>query len=99
MPDKLDLIRSAGGLSRRGQLPAFTSIGSYTLIYLTKDCETLCADCATAEYLDWLYALNTCDGWQYDPPVLAGVYWEGPDDYCANCNKPIPSSYGDPDAE
>jgi hypothetical protein len=95
MPDMLALIERVG-LTSRGQLPAYTTYGGYPLVYLTSECETLCADCATADYFGWLYALGTCDGWQYDPPVMVDVYYEGPDETCANCNSAIPSAYGDP---
>jgi hypothetical protein len=71
-----------------GQLPAFTSFGCYTLIYLTRANDVLCADCATA-------ALDDPD--EDDKPVICGTYDEGPPETCANCNKQIESSYGDPD--
>jgi hypothetical protein len=61
--------------------------------------ETLCSECATEDYFEWLYSLNSCDGWQHDRPVYVTTYDEGPDDYCSGCNKAIPSSYSDPDAE
>jgi hypothetical protein len=94
------LLEKSGAHPYKGRLylPAFTSWGAYTLIYLTKEMETLCSDCATTDYFEWLYSLNTCEGWQHDPPVYVQTYDEGPDEICAGCNKPIPSSYGDPDA-
>lgn len=72
-------------------LAAFTSLGSYPLLYLTRDNQVLCADCAfeqtTKRGLDW--------------PRIVDVqpFYEGSPYQCANCNKDIESAYGDPDAE
>lgn len=68
-----------------GKLASHTSLGCYPLIYLTHRCEVLCAACA-----------DVCD--PDDPIVAADVYWEGPPETCADCNREIPSAYGDPDA-
>lgn len=66
-----------------GQLPAYSDVGGYTLIYLTlPDNDTLCAECATKE-LD-----NT------DTEVIYGVFWEGDPTSCDECGKSIESSYG-----
>ena len=66
-----------------GKLPAFTSLGGYTMAYYTQDGLTVCAPCANKE--------DTSD------PVIAGdVYWEGPELECDDCV--IESAYGDPDA-
>lgn len=92
--DALALLKRVGVC--RGRLPAFTSLGGYPLVYYTRDMESLCADCATADYFEWLYAISSGEQWAYDSPTMVHVYWEGPDDTCANCNKPLPSAYGDP---
>ena len=101
MTGMYDLLEKSGAYAYKGKLtlPRYTSIGCYSLIYLTKDMEVLCSDCATEDYFEWLYSLNTCDGWQHDPPLYVQTYDEGPDEICVSCNKPIESSYGDPDAE
>lgn len=93
-----DLLEKSGAYVYKGklELPTYTSLGCYPLSYYTADFETLCSDCATEDYFEWLYSLNTCDGWEHDPPVYAEVYWEGPDDYCSGCNKLMPAAYGDP---
>lgn len=68
-------------------LPAFTSVGCYTLIYHSADGSWLCAKCATEDLLT------------ESPPLYVDTYDEGPDAYCDGCGKPIVSSYGDPDGE
>lgn len=69
-----------------GQLPAFAWPGGYTMIYISKHGDTLCADCA-----------NEPD--QTDPATDGDVYWEGPSIQCDNCGEIIESSYGDPDSQ
>lgn len=99
MKDALELADRAGAYAYKGRwrLPAFTSLGAYTLIYLTEGMDVLCADCATTDYLEWLYSLhNLSELWSFDPPLYVDTYDEGPDEICAGCNKPIPSSCGDP---
>ena len=99
--DPLALLEKSGSFAYKGMLilPAYSPWGAYPRIYYTREFESLCSDCATTEYFGWLYSLNTCDGWQYDPPVHVDVYYEGPDVICADCSKPIPSAYGDPWAD
>jgi hypothetical protein len=75
----------------RQHLPFYSEWGSYPIIYLTRENNTLCADCATRS----LYLLDD----EYDPPVAYGVYWEGPTDQCDDCNRDIESAYGDPDED
>jgi hypothetical protein len=65
-----------------GKLPAFTSIGAYTLIYLTTDNDVLCADCANAE--------------ENQDSLTQAPFYEGADLYCDGCGASIESSYGDP---
>ena len=98
MTDVYELPTRAGAYVYKGvwQLPAYSSLGSYPLVYYTREMESLCAECATTDYLTWLYDLNTCDGWQNDPPVYVDVYWEGEAEHCTGCNKLIESAYGDP---
>lgn len=67
-----------------GKLPAFSSVGCCTIEYITKAGDVLCAECAS----DPDNGAIDCD-----------VYYEGPTEYCAECNKEIESSYGDPDAD
>lgn len=95
----LDLADKAGGLTRKGKLPAFAWPGGYPLIYITRGGDVLCAECATTDYFEWLYAIPSGEQWQYDPPIAVDVHWEGPAYYCASCGKQIESAYGDPWAE
>ncbi len=67
-----------------GKLPAFAWPGGYTIGYYTADGDMLCAECAEDPENDAEYI---------------DVYYEGPTEFCAGCNKEIESAYGDPDAE
>lgn len=62
-----------------------TDIGGYPIAFLDKDNEILCADCARQAFFDRE---------SFDSVIL----WEGPSEYCAECNREIPTAYGDPDA-
>src|ERR1700747_2819068 len=73
------------------RLPFYSWPGSYTIIYLTRGGDTLCAECATKEIRAWMY--DDSD----DPPVEYGTYDEGPVIQCDDCNRDIESSYGDPE--
>jgi hypothetical protein len=72
-------------LNARPALDAYAWPGGYTIAYVTNDCDLLCAACAT----------------DTDDAEMAGAdtYDEGPTEYCAGCNTPIESSYGDPDSD
>ena len=97
-----DLLEKSGAHVYKGRLklPAYTSMGCYPLVYYTREMKSLCADCATSEYFEWLYSLGTCEeAGAYDPPVHVDAYFEGPDEICTGCNARIPSAYGDPCAE
>lgn len=87
------LLDSYGGLKPLGRqhLPFYSEWGSYPIIYLTKQGNTLCADCATKA----LYLLDD----EFDPPVAYGTHDEGPSEYCDDCGREIESAYGDPDAK
>jgi hypothetical protein len=67
-----------------GTLPQYSSVGGYTIAYYTKDGDTMCAECTA----------DPENGAEY-----SDVHYEGPSEYCAECNKEIESSYGDPDAD
>jgi hypothetical protein len=66
---------------------SFAWPGGYPVEYATPDGDILCADCARSEVLD------------NRGTVYTDIYWEGPAEYCAGCNREIESAYGDPDAE
>lgn len=73
--------------------------GGYDILALMADGETICHDCACNESEVFQDDEASCaDG--HDPAwrfVAGYVYWEGPTIYCANCNKPLESEYGDPE--
>lgn len=75
------------------QLPFYSELGSYPIVYYTKDFESLCAECAAKEIREWMYGEND------DPPTNYDVYWEGPPEYCAGCNRKIESASGDPEGD
>jgi hypothetical protein len=72
-----------------GTLPAYAWPGGYPIIYIDTHCDVLCASCAT-KALD--AEDTTCK------PVACEVFYEGPIDFCAECNTEIESAYGDPNA-
>lgn len=81
---------------RRAVREPFTSLGAYPIYVYTSDGEMLCAECVRENYR----AISTAtrhrenDGWRVEG---TDVYWEGPPEHCANCNKALPSAYGDPE--
>lgn len=89
MPDTV--TEQVGGRLTNGQLPSFTSVGAYTLTYITRDNDVLCAKCAT-DQID-----NEDNDTNFDPVITADVYYEGPDMQCDNCYAVIESAYGDPE--
>ena len=70
------------GVASGEPLPAYTSIGMYTILYATDRGEAICAKCATS--------YDNED----DPITMAGTYDEGEPLYCNECNCEIESSYG-----
>src|SRR5215472_17041914 len=85
-------LAERAGRTYRGWLPSLTEWGSYPLIYVTRECDVLCAECATRAYFDPEEDAG-------DPPVAVDPYYEGPDEQCANCYAAISSAYGDPWAD
>ncbi len=72
---------------RREQLPAYAWPGGYRINYLDLEGCVLCAECARKEE---------------DPEALRDrgyVHWEGPVEWCEECNRELPSEYGDPEKE
>jgi len=80
-----------------GKLPAFTFPGGYTCIYLTRQGDVLCADCADTNLFGEDADKYSQD---FDDPVIAyDTYDEGPPLCCDGCSRLIESSYGDPDQD
>ena len=61
-------------------------------LYLT-DGERICRDCCREEWREICRdSLNGYGQWQAG---FANVYWEGPAQHCVQCNKEMPSEYGE----
>lgn len=69
--------------------------GGYTVALYFADGERVCTGCARDEWK--LICDDTINGWGQWRAGFAGVYWEGPPEYCTHCNEPQVSEYGDPD--
>jgi hypothetical protein len=73
--------------------------GGYPVYVVLCDGARLCPQCARNNYR--LISEQTHNpaldcGWG---AIGAEVFWEGADDYCADCNAPLPSAYGPVDSE
>lgn len=70
--------------------------GGYPKILLMDDGEIICPACARKEYRQISNATRHYlrDGWQAG---AVGIHWEGSPLYCAQCNAPTESAYGDPE--
>jgi len=75
-----------------GKLPAFAWPGGYPILYLDGSDEVLCAACATR-------LADDPEEFEKYKPYAFMIHEEGPTVYCENCNAPIESACGDPDAE
>jgi len=69
--------------------PSFTTWGAYPLMYITEDCETVCADCVNTEA-----EFHTVDSPEWNV-VEVEVNWEDNCAVCANCNSQIEAAYDD----
>lgn len=72
----------------------FTSLGSYTLMYVHADGECSHPACARKQALEQARLVRDRSS---ERIVTLGTYDEGPTLECILCNEPIESSYGDPD--
>lgn len=73
--------------------------GGYPLVLVMSDGECLCSSCTRQNYREIRRAQKDRDyrsGWC---PVGVDIHWEGAPIYCAQCNTPIESAYGDPEEE
>lgn len=70
------------GVAEGARLPQYSSIGSQTILYVTKRNDCLCAVCA-GKHRDYS-----------NPVVAAGLFEEGDTLQCEECNEDIESSYG-----
>lgn len=71
--------------------------GGYTLRLILTDGEVMCFECAKENAARIRCAAMNHNrfhnGWA---PLGFDVLWEGPDEQCCNCNKDLPTEYGDP---
>jgi hypothetical protein len=67
-----------------GKLPAFSSVGGYPLLYINKQDEVFCAECADK---------------RENKVTNVDAYYEGAPYECDGCGAEIESAYGDPESE
>ena len=73
-------------------LPWFAWPGGYPMLYLDGHNEILCPECATE-------SLDDPDQWDDWKPQEWYIHYEGPPDFCSECNKMVELAYGDPEEE
>jgi hypothetical protein len=71
----------------------FAFPGSYPLVAIMEDGETMCCDCVGKESATIIEAYPR-DGWRI---AGVGVHWEGDPHICAHCGASIESAYGPTD--
>ena len=77
-----------GLLNDKNELTAYAWPGGYPVLYLDQNNETLCAKCATKDLND-----------PENKPATYFVHYEGPSEFCAECNAEVESAYGDPEQQ
>lgn len=70
----------------KGKLPTYIWPGCYPMLYIDKQGNTLCSDCASRD-ID-----------QSQDVIAADVNWENPDLICDDCGKRIESAYAEDEA-
>lgn len=70
----------------------------YPYYVVLSDGERLCRQCSRENFALRVDATRNRLGMDWEA-IGAEVYWEGPNEICANCYKELPSAYGDPDGE
>lgn len=71
-----------------------TDLGCYPIIHICDDGGILCADCCN-DPRNPVHTDEPNDGWRI---VASDVFYEGPPEHCAHCNREIESAYGDPES-
>ena len=86
-----------------GRFPAFSSVGGYTIRYVTADGADLCAACVNGENGSGVGSDSSVyDDGTSDPQwtvVRAYAFFEGATVQCDHCGDDIEASYGDPDKD
>lgn len=70
-----------------GKLPHYGWPGGYPILYVDKHNSILCPDCAQEALSDEFEDFRPC-AWH--------IHYEGPSDFCSECNKEVESAYGNP---
>ena len=73
--------------------------GGYPVYVVLCDGARLCPQCARNNYRLISYETRHADSDGYWRALGAEAFMEGEDDYCADCNAPLPSAYGPVDSE
>ena len=74
--------------------------GGYRFTVYMEDGESMCLDCARKEFKQ--IARDTYAGKPYHTGwgfMAVDIHFEGPANYCCNCNCEMPSEYGDPEED
>lgn len=82
-----------------GKLSAYAWPGGYPIIYIMGDGAVLCPNCANGENGSQAIVAGAGDDGMSDKSwTIMGcdIFYEGATEYCAHCNTPIESAYGDP---
>lgn len=72
--------------------------GGYPKILIMRDGGCLCSKCTHENFTRLLEELRDESDLAWMPADV-GIFWEGEDFPCGNCQTPIPSAYGDPEEE
>ena len=68
--------------------------GGYAKVFLMADCAPVCMACATREKSRILHEMAYKADREWIPENVY-INWESDEEYCALCNNPIPSEYGE----
>lgn len=77
---------------RGGNLISYTLLGGYPVLYVDRNGDVVCPDCANLFESDpeWRHE------WEDNRPWIQFVHYEGPAEHCSHCNAEVESAYGDP---
>ena len=85
---------------KRALRQPFSSPDGYELAIYMVDGERICRDCVKENFYQICTETRSPNSGDRGWGILGvDVYWEGPPEFCAHCNKELASEYGDPDLE
>lgn len=77
--------------------------GGYSLVAIMQDGGIMCCDCVRENLYEIAKDTRAAakgegfhGGWEL---VGFDILWEGPEESCDNCNKVLPTEYGNPESE